>query len=498
MKKRGSPNRLPTVVVDASLATPLYQQLYEGLRNTILTGQLQAGWRLPSTRALTTDLGISRATVQLAFEQLIAEGYLEGRSGSGTYVSAALPTEGFLSTAVQTNRTQLLTQDRAISQRASVIMTSPYIGPPLRIPGKSWPRAFRVGQPAYDAFPHKTWESLLVRSWRQMPQDLLTYHRVAGYLPLREAIAEYLATARGVRCTARQVIIVCGSQQGIDLTARVLLDPGERVWIEDPGYTGARGAFLAAGARLVPVPLDAEGMVVDLGKARDPDARIAFVTPSHQFPMGMTMSLVRRISLLEWARTAGAWILEDDYDSEFRYVGRPLAALQGLDTTDRVIYLGTFSKVLFPALRLGYLVVPPDLVSAFVRAHLFTTVHLPLLEQIALAAFLSEGHFTRHIRRMRQLYHERQELLLEGARQELTGLLDVQPNPAGMHLIGWLPHNRDDRQITYAAASAGVDVMPISHYCLETHERPGILLGYTAVGREEMQAGVRSLARVLV
>jgi len=197
-------------------------------------------------------------------------------------------------------------------------MTSPYIGPPLLIPGKSWPRAFRVGQPAYDAFPHKTWESLLVRSWRRMPQDLMTYHRVAGYLPLREAIAEYLATARGVRCTARQVIIVCGSQQGIDLTARVLLDPGERVWIEDPGYTGARGAFLAAGARLVPVPLDAEGMVVDLGKARDPDARIAFVTPSHQFPMGITMSLVRRISLLEWARTAGAWILEDDYDSEFR------------------------------------------------------------------------------------------------------------------------------------------------------------------------------------
>jgi GntR family transcriptional regulator / MocR family aminotransferase len=263
-------------------------------------------------------------------------------------------------------------------------------------------------------------------------------------------------------------------------------------------YEGLRNTILTgqlqAGWRLP----STRALATDLGKARDPDARIAFVTPSHQFPMGMTMSLVRRISLLEWARTAGAWILEDDYDSEFRYVGRPLAALQGLDTTDRVIYLGTFSKVLFPALRLGYLVVSPDLVSAFVRTHLFTTVHLPLLEQIALAAFLSEGHFTRHIRRMRQLYHERQELLLEGARQELTGLLDVQPDPAGMHLIGWLPHHRDDRQITSAAASSGVDVMPISHYCLETYERPGILLGYTAVGREEMKAGVRSLARVLV
>jgi len=497
MKKESLVKRLPTVVVDATAAAPLYQQLYESLRNTILTGQIKAGWRLPSTRALSTDLGVSRSTVQLAFEQLIAEGYLEGRSGSGTYVAAALPPERLLSPAMHMHDAPATMPDRAISQRASDVLESPYINPPLFAAGGSWARAFRIGQPAYDAFPYKTWEALLMRSWRQMPLDMLTYQRITGYPPLREAIAQYLATARGVRCIARQVIIVGGSQQGIDLTARVLLNQGEQVWLEDPGYPGARGAFLAAGARPVPVRLDTEGMRVDAGKACAPRARMAFVTPSHQFPMGVTMSLARRIDLLEWAHTSGAWILEDDYDSEFRYVERPLAALQGLDTMNRVIYLGTFSKVLFPALRLGYLVVPLDLVNAFVRTLLFATVHLPLLEQIVLANFLKQGHFTRHIRRMRRLYHERQRLLLENARQELSGLLDVQPAPAGMHLIGWLPADRDDQQVTIAAASAGLDVTPVSSYCVEVHERPGILLGYTAVNSEEMLAGVRTLARVL-
>ena len=315
---------------------------------------------------------------------------------------------------------------------------------------------------------------------------------------MREAIASYLATARGVRCTAEQVILVNGSQQGLDLAARVLLNPGEQVWMEDPGYPGARGALLGAGARLVPVPIDTEGLVVQLGKERAPQARLAFVTPSHQFPLGVTMSIARRLSLLEWARAASAWIIEDDYDSEFRYVGRPLAALQGIDRANRVLYLGTVSKVLFPAMRLGYLVVPPDLIKAFIAARLFTNIHPPLLEQVTLATFLKEGHFVRYIRQMRQLYQERQLTLVDLGRETLAGALDLQPTVGGMHLIGWLPSKQDDRQIARAAARVSVDVSPLSIYTLEGTVRTGILLGYTAVGAQEMRAGLERLASVLV
>jgi GntR family transcriptional regulator/MocR family aminotransferase len=328
--------------------------------------------------------------------------------------------------------------------------------------------------------------------------ELLAYHHPAGYLPLREAIASYLATARGVCCTAEQVILVAGSQQGLDLAARVLLDPGEQAWMEDPGYPGARGTLLGAGARLVPVPIDAEGLVVQMGKERAPGARLAFVTPSHQFPLGGTMSMARRLSLLAWANAAGAWIVEDDYDSEFRYTGRPLAALQGIDRANRVIYLGTLSKVLFPAMRLGYLVVPPDLVNAFIAARLYTDIHPPLLEQVTLTAFLHEGHFVRHIRQMRQLYQERQVTLVDLAREMLAGELNLQPAVAGMHLIGWLKSKQDDRQVARAAARVWVDVSPLSLYSIEGSERPGLLLGYTAVGTQEMRAGLQRLASVLV
>ncbi len=487
-----------TIVLDPTAPVPLYKQLYEGLRSAILRGQLQAGARLPSTRAFALELGVSRATVQLTFEQLMAEGYLQGRAGSGTYVASTFPPEGVEKPVRDAQRSQPGSTGRTISERGKAWLSAPYFSRPQMIPGQGLQRAFRVGLPALDAFPCKTWQQLLVRSWRQMQHDLLAHHLAAGYMPLREAIASYLATARGVRCTAEQVIIVNGSQQGIDLATRVLLDPGEDVWMEDPGYLGARGALLGAGARLVPVPVDREGLVVEIGRERAPNARLAFVTPSHQFPLGVTMSMARRLSLLEWARAAGAWILEDDYDSEFRYVGRPLAALQGVDTANRVIYLGTLSKVLFPALRLGYLVAPPDLVDAFVAAHLFTDMHLPLLEQITLTAFLHEGHFVRHIRRMRQLYQERQTTLVELARQKLAGALELQPAVAGMHVIGWLPCGQDDRQVARAAARVCVDVSPLSLYALEGSERTGILLGYTAVGTQEMRTGLERLASILV
>jgi GntR family transcriptional regulator / MocR family aminotransferase len=486
------------IILDPTLSVPLYKQLYEGVRSAILRGQLQAGARLPSTRAFALELGISRATVQLTFEQLIAEGYLQGRAGSGTYVAATFPPEGIEQPVQDAHSGRASSAGRTISARSRTWLATPYFPQRLMIPGHGLQRAFRVGLPAIDAFPRTLWQQLLLRSWRQMSPELLAYHQLAGYLPLREAIASYLATARGVCCTAEQVIIVTGSQQGLDLTARVLLDPGEQVWMEDPGYPGARGALLGAEARLVPVPIDADGLVVQLGKERAPGARLAFVTPSHQFPLGVTMSMTRRLSLLEWARAVGAWIIEDDYDGEFRYVGRPLAALQGIDRSNRVIYLGTMSKVLFPALRLGYLVVPLDLVKAFIAARLYTNIHPPLLEQITLAAFLQEGHFVRHIRQMRQLYQERQLMLVELAQETLAGRLDVQPAVAGMHLIGWLPGKQDDRQIARAAASVSVDVSPLSLFAFGETERSGILLGYTAVGTLDMRSGLERLASVLV
>jgi len=326
-----------------------------------------------------------------------------------------------------------------------------------------------------------------------MPAHPLDYLDPAGYRPLREAIAAYLGMARGVHCTAEQVIVVSGSQQGIGLSAQVLLDPGDAVWVEEPGYFGAKGALLGAGARLVPVPVDPEGMDLVAGKARCPTARLACVTPSHQFPLGMTMSLPRRLALLAWARETGAWILEDDYDSEYRYVGKPLTALQGLDRAGRVIYVGTFSKVLFPALRLGYVVVPRDLVEAFLATRLFLDMHPPWLEQVVLAEFMAAGHFARHIRRMRTLYAERQAALVEAARQ-LSGALDVRPAGAGMHLLGWLPAGSDDQAIAQLAARHQVSTRPLSRFFLEPLAQRALLLGYAAVPIPAIQEGVRRLA----
>ncbi len=487
-----------TILLPATPGIPLYKQLYEALRQAILQGQLLPGTRLPSTRGLASELRISRATVQLVFEYLINEGYLQGRPGSGTYVSTTFPPEGV---AFLIQETILSGEDESaqqVSERGTAFLAAPFLPPPLPHAGQRMTRAFRLGCPDLDAFPFGIWQRLLTRSWRQMQeQDLLFYHNPAGYLPLRRAIAGYLAMARGVRCTAEQVLIVNGSQQGIDLVARVLVNPGEPVWIEDPGYLGARGAFLGAGVRLVPVPVDEEGLMVHQGKQRAPDARLAYVTPSHQFPMGMTMSMARRLSLLAWAHATRAWILEDDYDGEFRYVGRPLAALQGLDTANRVIYLGTVSKVLFPTVRLGYLVLPPDLVDPFVAAQIFTTIHLPLLEQIALALFIQEGHFVRHIRRMRERYRQRQATLVALAQETLGHALHLPPAAAGMHLLGWLPEGSNDRQVAQAAAQVGVEVVPLSLFALEAAERAGIVLGYTAVATHDMRDGLERLAPIL-
>jgi GntR family transcriptional regulator/MocR family aminotransferase len=343
-------------------------------------------------------------------------------------------------------------------------------------------------------FPFEVWARLMSRQWRRPPTALLSYGDPAGYWRLREAIAAYLTASRGVRCVTEQVIVVAGSQQGLDLAARVLLDVGDRVWIEDPGYIGARGALKSAGADLVPVAVDSEGLNIAEGISRCPTARLVYITPSHQYPLGVTMSLSRRLALLEWAHRAGAWVLEDDYDSEYRYTGRPLPALQGLDTEDRTIYLGTLSKTLFPSLRLGYLVVPTDLVAAFVAAKALADRHAPSVEQAVLADFMSEGHFARHVRRTRVLYAERQATLLKAAGSALNGLLEISPAEAGMHLVGFLPEGIDDRAVSRQASAYGVDAPPLSSYAIAPLPRGGLLLGYAAFGADEIIRGVERLA----
>jgi GntR family transcriptional regulator / MocR family aminotransferase len=428
-----------------------------------------------------------------AFDQLLAEGYLEGKVGSGTYVAEKLPEDMLHVRGGVESAPPARPAGASLSKRGAVLASSPVIPPrPHRTP-----RAFRPGPGANDHFPTRVWMRLLARRWRGPLGELLSYGESAGYRPLREAIAAYVRAARAVRCEASQVVVVSGSQQGLDIMARLLLDPGDPVWLEDPGYLGARGAFLGAGARVCPVPVDGEGLMVSAGLARQPQARMVYVTPSHQFPLGVTMSLARRLALLEWVKRSGAWVIEDDYDSEFRYSGRPIASLQGLDFTGRVIYLGTFSKVLFPSLRLGYLILPPDLVEAFTNARALVDRHSPLMDQAVLADFIAEGHFARHIRRMRALYAHRHATFVEVAQKELSGLLEVEPQDAGMHLVGWLPEGVDDAVASRSAFEHGLEAPPLSAYALERKERGGLLLGYTVTGTREIRHGMRRLAQAL-
>jgi GntR family transcriptional regulator/MocR family aminotransferase len=316
----------------------------------------------------------------------------------------------------------------------------------------------------------------------------------AGHRALREATAGYLGAARGVRCDWRQVLIVSSTQQALDLVARVVLDPGDEAWLEEPGYLGARAALTMAGARIVPVPVDAEGIVVEQGVALAPRARLAYVTPSHQYPLGVTATLARRMALLAWADRAAAWIVEDDYDSEFRYAGRPLASVQGLDRWGRVLYAGTFNKVMFPALRIGYLVVPPDLIEPMTAARAATDGPTATLAQAALADFIDDGHFGAHIRQMRRLYEERRDVLRRELDERMGDVLTVSHADTGLHLTAFLSRGRDDRPLAAAAAAAGLDVPPLSRYYIGRAGRRGLVLNFGGAGPAEIAAGVRALA----
>jgi len=472
---------------------PLYRQLYDAIRDAILEERLQSGHRLPASRMFAKELGVSRNTVALAFEQLMIEGYLKGKVGSGTYVTDDLPERLLQTRPSVDDRTAASSKRHRASRRGRTL--SKIILRRNRTPEDV--RPFQAGVPAMDEFPYAFWLKLTQQVWRSLPRNHLAYGGAGGYEPLREAIASYLRTSRAVRCDADQVVIVNGSQQGVDLVARVLLDSGDQVFVEDPGYLGARAALLGAGVRLMPTPVDAEGLQIENRKARSSQARLVYVTPSHQYPLGVTMTLARRLHLLEWARRSGAWILEDDYDSEFRYAGRPLASLQGLDTCGCVIYLGTFSKVLFPGLRLGYLVVPKNVVDEFLSAKTIADRQSAILEQAVLARFIEEGHFARHLRRMRVLYQHRQEILLDVAAHELGGLLEIHPSDSGMHLIAWLQKEKNAQEIARRAEEFGVIAHPLSDYTMRYHQRPALLLGYAAYDDIEIRQGVRRLAQAI-
>jgi len=488
---RVSASLLPPVALDADGATPLYRQITDWFRQAIIDGRLRSGQRLPSTRGLAKELGVSRIPVLSAYEQLLAEGYLESVVGAGTRVANSIPEQKLRSPrgrggeALRASRTTRRIARRVADTRLMESMWLKNLG------------AFRVGLPALEHFPAKVWAKLIIRHARTTASEDMGYGDPLGLLPFREAIAQYLGTFRGVRCDAAQVLVTTGSQQGLQFAAQALLDPGDRVWLEDPGYPGARQAFALAGARLVPVRVDQEGLDVAFGIRRAPDARLAYITPSHQFPLGTTLSATRRMALLDWAERSGAWVVEDDYDSEYRFGGRPLAALQGSDLGARVIYVGSFSKVMFPALRLGYVVLPPDLLPAFSVIREASDTFSATLQQAAMADFIREGHFARHLRRMRQLYRERYAALVEAIQQELPGRLEVTGSETGMHLTALLPEGVDDVVLTRRAAEAGISVRPLSICYLKPPARGGLILGYGGASLQQIRDGVRILKGLL-
>jgi len=501
--KRQRAGKLPTVrragsaplliVLDRRTHVPLQRQVYSAIRQAILDGRLSPGTRLPASRTLADDLDVSRTTVVLAYESLLGEGYITSRGSAGSFV-ASVRVDPSKPRVTRTARTVRDASVEAATQRAVALASAAGGMPNVR------PAAvpFRTGEPALDLFPARLWARLYARRARRSTGALLGYGSEAGHRPLRSAIAAYVSAARGVRATPDQVILVRGTQQGVHLATRVLLAADDVAWVEDPGYGAARTLLGTTGASIAPIPVDAEGIVVAEGIRRAPHARVAHVSASHHFPLGHTMSLARRLALLEWAGKAGTWVLEDDYDSEFRYVGAPIPSLQGLDTHERVIYLGTFSKTMFPALRLGYLIVPGAMVDVFRATQVLGDRIAPSLEHATLAEFIEDGHFTRHVRRMRGVYTERQDALLRAIRRELDGVADASPTGTGMHLVAWLRDRAiDAARVSRLAYEAGIEAAPVSMYTVKAALPPGLLLGFAAVRPADMGPALRRLRQII-
>jgi GntR family transcriptional regulator / MocR family aminotransferase len=489
--RRSSLASLAGFWLDHDSTIPLRIQLYRQLRDAVLSRQLPAGTRLLATRMLASELNCARNTVLGAFEQLLAEGYLEARSGSGTYVVDILPED----------TSQPNSPPQAISPRESRAGLS-RLGETLASKGPSTGDPYQALAPCLpdvSLFPFDVWERL-GRVWRYPPRSLSTQTDPCGYAPLREALCTYLRTARMIECVPEQILITTGARNGFHLAARLLLDIGDHVWVEDPGHLSLRTALAAAGATVVPIPVDKQGLSL-AGRERARPPRMIAVAPSHQYPLGTVMSLERRLELISYAADVDSWIIEDDYDNEFRYTGGPVAALHSLDGGNRVIYIGTFSKVLFPALRLGFLVVPARIAERFALARAALDLQPPILPQPILEAFIREGYFASHVRRMRTTYHQRQLGLIDAIQSRLGDVLTVSADSAGMHLLAHLTPDAQrkfsDREASRRAAAHRVIAPPLSDFYADHRDGAALVLGYAAVPERGLVQAVQRMARAL-
>jgi GntR family transcriptional regulator / MocR family aminotransferase len=474
--------------IDRADPTPLFRQIYLQIRTAVLAQHLRPGSRLPSTRALAERLGVARASVVAAFEQLLAEGYLTGKVGAGTFIAADLPQPFDRGPAPP---------PRSAAKPAATRMPSAAHDYVLDPAGTIGDRPFNTGRSLIDARSVETWRRISNRAFRTFGPIHLGYTDTRGLAELRQAVCDYLRAARAVQCDPEQILITAGTQQAIDLTIRVLLAPGDSVWVEDPGYTMTYGALLAARVRPRPVPVDGHGLDVSAGLRIAPKARAAFVTPSHQFPLGVVLSMPRRLELLAWARRSRSWIVEDDYHSEFQYSGRPLASLQGLDEAERVIYVGTLNKVLFPGLRMGYVVVPCPLLAAFTAVRYLADRQPSTLHQTVVAEFMRDGYLAAHIRRMRLMYREQRDVLVAALNRHLGDRLDVVAPVQGMHLAAFLRHGRNDVALADAARKQGVVVRPLSPLYHRAKPRPGLMFGFGGYPKQVIPSAVVRLTRAL-
>jgi GntR family transcriptional regulator/MocR family aminotransferase len=453
--------------------------LYKELSRAILDGRLPPATRLPATRDFARQYGISRGVVVNVFERLQTDGYISSEVGAGTWVNNRLP-------EAAPERGKRLAAPSKV--RPAPMIGLPYSGPA---------RPFRMNEPALSHFPADAWARVAARRFRRSSTWLQMNDNGRGFQPLCVAIANYLASSRGVNCSPDQIAIVSGVQQALDLLARCFLKPGDPVWIEDPGYFGATIAFRNAGAKLVPVAVDNEGIRVSEGRRIEPRARCVYVTPNHQFPMGATMSLERRLALLLWANETGALVIEDDYDSEFRFEGRPMLSLQGLHNGRNVVFAGTFNKILTPALRLGYVVLPPELVDPFLALRYGTDLCSTSLDQVILCDFIEDGHFGRHLRRMRDLYSGRLAALMNASRRYLAGVVEIPNVRAGLYTAGFLQNRMSSEQAETVLASHGIETMGLHRFVLRRPDPGGLLLGFAAFDERTIRRGVAEMASAL-
>jgi GntR family transcriptional regulator/MocR family aminotransferase len=478
------------IKINKDSVTPLYIQVYEQFRQMILARRLRPGDRLPATRNLATDLGVSRTIITQGFEQLILEGYLIGKTGSGTFVASVLP-DSLISAVTIEKRHETLKNGKPLNPAKNIIPEELL----RRNSDKEdvWP--FQTGHAALDLFSYSSWCEVSKKVFKNLRQYPLGYEDAVGYEPLRNEIAKYLRTSRGVKCEAEQIVIVNGSQQGLNLIVESLLKKGDSIWLEDPGYHGMKFVCMNRDVKICPVPVEKDGINVNFGIDKFPGAKLAYITPSHQFPLGVTLSLKKRLQLLEWASKNNMWILEDDYDSEFRYEGRPLASLQGLDNSGTVIYSGTFSKVLFPGLRLAYLVLPTiEMVYELKKMKGMMDRQSPILDQIILSKFMEEGHFLRHIRKMRLIYSERRKILVNLIEENLGDYLSIEPSSAGMNLTAWISERIDVRKLKEEIIKGNLIVPFINEYSIENFIKPAISLGFTGFTKYKLKTGVQKLA----